>query len=121
MNRLFLRKKSGMFVYDFILEELEEYKSSLRKQETSWKFWMLCATLLMFPLGTVLCYMALKIRYGQHIKRYKLVICRKLAKTEEEAILSVRKRSEEQGEACHYETSIADVYGTLSTELEIER
>ena len=50
----------------------------LAKEGTLWKFWTLCATLLMFPLGTVLCYMALKIRYGQHIKRYKLLICQKL-------------------------------------------
>ena len=25
--------------------------NKLAKTETSWKFWMLCATLLMFPLG----------------------------------------------------------------------
>ena len=51
----------------------------LAKGATLWKFWMLCATLLTFPLGTVLCYMALKIRYGQHIRKYKQVICQKLA------------------------------------------
>ena len=50
----------------------------LAKTETSWKFWMLCVILLMFPLGTVLCYTALRIRYGQHIKKYKIVICRNL-------------------------------------------
>ena len=47
---------------------------------TLWKFWTLCATLLMFPLGTVLCYMVLRIRYGPLIKRYKQAICRKLVK-----------------------------------------
>src|SRR6056300_110347 len=51
----------------------------LAKTETSWKFWMLCVILLMFPLGTVLCYTALRIRYGRPIKRYKLRIYRKLA------------------------------------------
>jgi hypothetical protein len=51
----------------------------LAKGATLWKFWTLCAILLMFPLGTVLCYMALRARYGPHIKRYKQVICQKLA------------------------------------------
>ena len=51
----------------------------LAKTETSWKFWMLCVILLMFPLGTVLCYTALKIRFGQRIKKYKEAICRSLA------------------------------------------
>ena len=51
----------------------------LAKTETSWKFWMLCVILLMFPLGTGLCYMALKIRYGRPIKKYKQAICLSLA------------------------------------------
>ena len=70
-------KKEWEFVYDFVLEELEEYRQKLAKKETSWKFWTLCAILLMFPLGTVLCYMALKTRYGPLIKKYKQAICQK--------------------------------------------
>ena len=72
-------KKEWQFVYDFISKNSKSIEK-LAKTETLWKFWMLCAILLMFPLGTVLCYTALKIRYGQHIKRYKEVICQKLVK-----------------------------------------
>ena len=72
-------EKEWKFVYDFILEELEEYREA-SNEATLWKFWTLCATLLMFPLGTVLCYMVLRIRYGPRIKKYKQVICQKLVK-----------------------------------------
>ena len=53
-------EKEWKFVYDFILEELEEYREACERGEL-WRFWTLCATLLMFPLGTVLCYMALRL------------------------------------------------------------
>src|SRR6056300_1810144 len=63
----------------------------LAKTAKLWKFWTLCATLLMFPLGTVLCYMALRIRYGQHIKKYKQVICQKLVRLKQKPYLPSAK------------------------------
>ncbi len=78
MNQLYQKKKNGnSFTTSFSKNSKNIEK--LAKEGTLWRFWTLCATLLMFPLGTVLCYMALKIRYGQHIKRYRQVICQKLA------------------------------------------
>src|SRR5210317_2028143 len=86
MNQLFQKKKNGslyMISYQKNLKNIEK----LAKGATLWRFWTLCATLLMFPLGTVLCYMALRIRYGRHIKRYKLVIYRKLAQLKKKPYL----------------------------------
>ena len=72
-------KKNGS-LYMTLYKKNSKNIEKLAKGATLWKFWTLCATLLMFPLGTVLCYTALRIRYGQHIKRYKQVICQKLVK-----------------------------------------
>ena len=79
MNLRFRTRRNGnssMILSSKNLRSIEK----LANEATLWKFWTLCATLLMFPLGTVLCYMALKIRYGQPIKKYKQVICQKLVK-----------------------------------------
>jgi hypothetical protein len=65
------------FVYKFVLEELEEYKHACEK-ETSLKFWMRCVTLLMYPLGTVLCFMVLRIKFGPLIWKYRRRIFQKL-------------------------------------------
>ncbi len=77
MNQQYQKKKNGNLYMTSYLKSSKSIEK-LANEATLWKFWTLCATLLMFPLGTVLCYMALKIRYGLHIKRYKEVICRKL-------------------------------------------
>jgi len=111
-------EKEWKFVYDFILEELEEYREA-SNEEISWKFWMLCATLLMFPLGTVLCYMALKIRYGQHIKRYKQVICQKLVQLKKRPYRVSAKELRSKVRPVILKKLRRD--GTLSTELEIEK
>ena len=71
-------KKEWQFVYDFILEELEEYRQACENGDIV-EVLMLCVILLMFPLGTGLCYTALRIRYGQPIKKYKTQICQSLA------------------------------------------
>jgi hypothetical protein len=71
-------KGEWMFVYNFILEELEEYKQAC-ETEISLRFLMLCVILLMFPLGTVLCYMVLKIKFGKHTKKSKHLISQRLA------------------------------------------
>ena len=77
MNQQYQKKKNGNSYTTSFLKNLKNIER-LAKTETLWKFWMLCAILLMFPLGTVLCYTALRIRYGQRIKKYKEAICRSL-------------------------------------------
>ena len=73
------KKKTGDLSMILSLKSSKNIEK-LANEATLWRFWMLCVTLLMFPLGTVLCYMALRIRYGPHIKRYRQVILVKLAK-----------------------------------------
>ena len=63
-------KKEWQFVYDFILEELEEYKEACERGD-------------IVEILDALCYMALRIRYGQHIKKYKHQICLRLVKLKE--------------------------------------
>ena len=77
MNQKYQKKKNGNSYMTLYLKNWKNI-DKLAKTETSWKFWMLCVILLTFPLGTVLCYMVLRIRYGQHIKKYKEAICQSL-------------------------------------------
>jgi hypothetical protein len=79
---------------------------------TSLKFWMLCVILLMFPLGTVLCYMALKIKFGQPIKRYKHQTYQKLAQLKKKPKQLSNNAPEEQGEPCHYEKLVISILFT---------
>jgi hypothetical protein len=61
------------------VSEVEEFNSLMNKVETSLRFWTLCVTLLMFPLGTVLCFMALRIKFGPLIWKCRRRIYQKLA------------------------------------------
>ena len=79
MNPIFRLKKNGNLYTTLSLRNSRNIER-LANEATLWRFWMLCAILLMFPLGTVPCYMALRVRYGPLIKKYKPAICRKLAK-----------------------------------------
>src|SRR5210317_1391845 len=118
MNRLSQKKKNGSSSMTSFKKNSKNIEK-LAKEETLWKFWMLCATLLMFPLGTVLCYMALKIRYGQHIKRYKLVICQKLVKLKKKPYRVSAKELRSKVRPVILKKLRRD--GTLSTELELEK
>lgn len=72
-------EKEWKFVYNFILEELEEYRETCEKGDIVEVLDALC-DITYVSLVTVLCYIALKIRYGQHIKKYKRLICLKHAR-----------------------------------------
>jgi hypothetical protein len=67
------------FVYNFVLEELEEYKQACESGDIVESFGRVCVTLLMYPLGTVLCFMALRIKFGPLIWKYRRRIYQKLA------------------------------------------
>jgi hypothetical protein len=71
-------KKNGSLYTTSYWKNLRNIEKRVN-EATSLKFWMLCVTLLMFPLGTVLCYMVLRIKFGQPIKRYKHQTYQKLA------------------------------------------
>ena len=95
-------KDEWMFVYNFILEELEEYKEACEKGDIVGVLDALCdITYVSLGNGTML--HGLK---GQIWKAYQEVQASNMSKsckTEQEAIDTVTVRSNEQGEECHYE------------------
>ena len=101
-------KKEWQFVYDFILEELEEYKEACEKGDIVGILDALCdITYVSLGNGTLL--HGLK---GQIWKAYQEVQASNMSKsceTEQEAIDTVTVRSNEQKEECHYET-VGDKY-----------
>ena len=111
------KKNGNLYMTSF--KKSSKSIEKLAKTETLWKFWMLCATLLMFPLGTVLCYTALRIRYGQHIKRYKEVICQKLVKLKKRPYSPSAKEVRNKVRPVILKNLRRD--GTLSTDPEIRK
>ena len=101
-------KKEWMFVYEFIKEELEEYKEACEKGDIVEVLDALCdITYVSLGNGTML--HGLK---GQIWKAYQEVQASNMSKscaTEQEAIDTVTVRSNEQKEECHYET-VGDKY-----------
>ena len=101
-------KEQWMFVYNFILEELEEYKEACEKGDIVGVLDALCdITYVSLGNGTML--HGLK---GQIWKAYQEVQASNMSKsceTEQEAIDTVTVRSNEQKEECHYET-VGDKY-----------
>ena len=101
-------KKEWQFVYDFILEELEEYKEACEKGDIVGILDALCdITYVSLGNGTML--HGLK---GQIWKAYQEVQASNMSKscaTLEEAKETVRVRSKEKGHPCHWE-KIGDRY-----------
>jgi len=101
-------KKEWQFVYDFILEELEEYKEACEKGDIVGILDALCdITYVSLGNGTLL--HGLK---GQIWKAYQEVQASNMSKsckTIEEAKETVKVRSKEKGHPCHYE-KIGDHY-----------
>jgi predicted HAD superfamily Cof-like phosphohydrolase len=95
-------KKEWEFVYDFILEELEEYREACERGDIVEVLDALCdITYVSLGNGTML--HGLKDKIWPAYQEVQGSNMSKACKTEEEAILTVSKRSEEQGEACHFE------------------
>ena len=101
-------KKEWMFVYDFIKEELEEYKEACEKGDIVGILDALCdITYVSLGNGTLL--HGLK---GKIWKAYQEVQASNMSKscaTIEEAEETIKVRSEEKGHPCHYE-KIGDRY-----------
>ena len=90
------------FVYNFVLEELEEYKEACESGDIVGVLDALCdITYVSLGNGAMLHGLKQKI-----LPAYAEVQASNMSKsciTEEEAIQTVELRSKEQGEACHYE------------------
>tara|TARA_B100001094_G_scaffold9891_1_gene8900 strand:+ start:1735 stop:2337 length:603 start_codon:yes stop_codon:yes gene_type:complete len=101
-------KKEWMFVYDFIMEELQEYKEACEKGDIVEVLDALC-DITYVSLGNGVMLHGLK---GHIWKAYQEVQASNMSKsctTEQEAIDTVTIRSNEQKEECHYEV-VGDRY-----------
>ena len=95
-------KKEWQFVYDFILEELEEYREACENGDIVEVLDALCdITYVSLGNGTML--HGLKDKIWPAYQEVQASNMSKACKTEEEAIQTVSLRSKEQGEACHFE------------------
>jgi len=95
-------KVEWQFVYDFILEELEEYREACENGNIVEVLDALC-DITYVSLGNGVMLHSLKDKIWGAYQEVQASNMSKACSSEEEAILTVSKRSEEQGEACHYE------------------
>ena len=95
-------KKEWQFVYDFILEELEEYRQACENGDIVEVLDALC-DIAYVSLGNGTMLHGLKDKIWPAYQEVQASNMSKACKTEEEAILTVSQRSKEQGEACHFE------------------
>ena len=95
-------KKEWQFVYDFVLEELEEYKEACERGDIVEVLDALC-DIAYVSLGNGTMLHGLKDKIWPAYQEVQASNMSKACKTEEEAIQTVSKRSKEQGEACHFE------------------
>ena len=95
-------KKEWKFVYDFILEELEEYREACERGDIVEILDALC-DIAYVSIGNGTMLHGLKDKIWPAYQEVQASNMSKACKTEEEAIQTVSKRSEEQGEACHFE------------------
>ena len=95
-------EKEWKFVYNFILEELEEYREACERGDIVEVLDALCdITYVSIGNGTML--HGLKSKIWPAYQEVQASNMSKACKTEEEAIQTVSQRSEEQGQACHFE------------------
>ena len=95
-------EKEWMFVYNFILEELEEYKHACKTGNIVEVLDALC-DIAYVSIGNGVMLHGLKDQILPAYAEVQASNMSKACKTEEEAIQTVELRSKEQGEPCHYE------------------
>ena len=95
-------KVEWQFVYDFILEELEEYREACENGNIVEVLDALC-DITYVSLGNGVMLHGLKDKIWGAYQEVQASNMSKACTSEEEAILTVSKRAEEQGEACHFE------------------
>ena len=95
-------EKEWKFVYDFILEELEEYREACERGDIVEVLDALC-DIAYVSLGNGTMLHGLKNKIWPAYQEVQASNMSKACKTEKEAILTVSQRSKEQGEACHFE------------------
>ena len=95
-------KKEWQFVYDFILEELEEYKEACERGDIVEVLDALC-DIAYVSIGNGTMLHGLKDKIWPAYLEVQASNMSKACKTEDEAKETVTVRSKEQGEECYYE------------------
>ena len=95
-------KKEWMFVYDFILEELEEYKHACETGDIVEILDALC-DIAYVSIGNGAMLHGLKDKLWDAYQEVQASNMSKACISEEEAQQTVERRSQEQNEPCHYE------------------
>ena len=95
-------KKEWQFVYDFILEELEEYKEACEKGDIVEILDALC-DIAYVSLGNGTMLHGLKDKIWPAYQEVQASNMSKACSSEEEAQATVERHSKEQNEPCHYE------------------
>ena len=95
-------KKEWQFVYDFILEELEEYREACERGDIVEILDALC-DIAYVSLGNGTMLHGLKDKIWPAYLEVQASNMSKACSSEEEALETVRVRSEEQGEECYFE------------------
>ena len=95
-------EKEWKFVYNFVLEELEEYKEACERGDIVEVLDALC-DIAYVAFGNPAMLHGLKDKIWPAYQEVQASNLSKACKTEEEAQATVIQRSSEQGEACHYE------------------
>ena len=95
-------KKEWQFVYDFVLEELEEYKQACEKGDIVEILDALC-DIAYVSLGNGTMLHGLKDKIWPAYQEVQASNMSKACTTQEEAVRTVEVRSQEQGEPCHWE------------------
>ena len=95
-------KKEWMFVYDFIKEEVEEYKEACEKGDIVGVLDALC-DLTYVAVGNLCMLHGLKSKFRDAFSEVQASNLSKACKTEEEAIETCRVEAKRIGEATHYE------------------
>jgi len=95
-------EKEWRFVYDFILEELQEYKEACERGDIVEVLDALC-DIAYVSLGNGTMLHGLKDKIWPAYQEVQASNISKACETEKEAIQTVRQRSKEQGEECYFE------------------
>jgi hypothetical protein len=101
-------RKEWEFVYNFILEELQEYKEACEKGDIVEVLDALC-DITYVSLGNGVMLHGLKDKFNDAYAEVQASNMSKACNTEAEAEETVKVRSEQQGEDCHYE-KVGDFY-----------
>ena len=101
-------KKDWQFVIDFVKEELEEYEQACKNGDIVEILDALC-DIAYVSIGNGTMLHGLKDKIWPAYQEVQASNLSKACQSQEEARLTVEKRSKEQGEPCHWE-EVSDMY-----------